>query len=304
MMDLYELHVDYNNVHRKAQRTLHNLKENILYPRTNSQDAEALQRANHLDYVPVEAPERLVPVAMGGQLVQPLLTAANVIRQTFDFLAGNLSLLRGSAAQSRTATQDKILAQNAGAGVQAMQGKVETFMAKVGLSMLWYAHYHPQLVMESEYRVPGHPGVNRRLFPPGSAIGPARNHDFFRSKFRLDPYSIRHKSPEERLAFIQASVQSIMPILPLLMQSGAMIDVQKLIELQAELGDEPRLKELYTIQEPPQPQEGGTGLPHDRTLPLQTEPTYNRRDVSQPEGPDQQLAEMPSFAPSANGAAA
>lgn len=304
MMDLYELHCDYNNVHRKVDRTLKNLKENILFRRSNSKDAEELQKANHLDYVPCEDPESIKAISLGGQLVQPLLTAANVIRQLFDFLAGNLSLLRGSAAQSRTATQDKILAQNSGMGVQAMQGKVETAMAKIGERMLWYAHYHPQLVMESEYKVPGHRGANRLLHPPGSPIGPARNFPFSRTKMRLDPYSIRHKTPEERLAFIQGIVGQLMPLMPILAQSGTMLDANALIEIQSELGDEPRLKDIFTVQEPPQaePGQGPAGLPHTRMLPTQTERTYNRRDVSQPQSAESQLAEMPSF--SSNGEAA
>lgn len=301
MQDLYELHCDYNNAHRKVAFTLKNLKENIVYPRNQSKDAEELQKANHLSYAPVENPEMIKAVSMGGATIQPLMVTAQGFRQLFDTMGGNLSLLRGAAAQSKTATQDKILNQNAGGTVNAMQGKVETFMSKLGESMLWFAHHHPELVMESRYEAPGSRGRTRRLYPPGSARTPARNHPFHRSRLTIDPFSIRHRGPEEMLGTINQIVGQLMPMLPMLQQSGQMLDANLLVQIQSELANLPIIKRLFVTREPPSA-EGDKGLSHGKTLPNQTERTYNRNDVSngQPPGADQQMAELPAFSP--NGA--
>jgi hypothetical protein len=291
MMDLYELHMDLNNIRRKAATTLRNLKENIIYRRSNSADAQELQKANHLDYVPVEDPTAIASISMGGQLVQPLLTAAAEHQQAFNYLGGNLSLIGGRSAQSETATQDKILNANAGMSIQAMQGKVETFMSLLGKSMLWFAHHHPELVMESEYTAPGAPAINRRLYPAGDASGPSRDFSFWRSKFRLDPYSIRHRTPEERLAFIGTVVQQLTPMLPILAAQNIQLDANCLVELMAEFGDAPEIRKLFTVRAI-QGQEQGAGPRHDKTLPAETERTYTRQSLAQPEGADQKVAEL------------
>lgn len=311
MMDLMELHLDANNVHRKANNALRRMKELTIYAQQNDLDAERIRRASDGDLVPVQDPDRIKPMVNGGATVQGLLTAAEIYKGLFNDIGGNLSLLRGSAAQSRTATQDKILNQNAGGGVEAMHGEVQRFMAEVGESLLWYAHYHPELVMESEYKVPGHAGINRKLFPGRADLPPGlhqRDFPFHRAKLRLDPYSIRHRTPEERLAFVNSVVQQFTAMLPILAQQGIAMDANFLVSLFSEYGDAPELKELFTTHAPPgddAPASGG----HERTLPTNTERTYNRRDEGgQPQGPGQALGEMSgadfgAAQPSANGVA-
>jgi hypothetical protein len=67
------------------------------------------------------------------------------------------------------------------------------------------------------------------------------------------------------------------------------------MDLQAELGDAPDLRRLFTIRSPTGDSAGGaTEPPHDRTLPAQTERTYTRRNVPQDRGSQaqQMLASM------------
>ena len=42
------------------------------------------------------------------------------IRSAFDFIGGNLALIGGRSPQARTAAQDKMLNENASAGVASM----------------------------------------------------------------------------------------------------------------------------------------------------------------------------------------
>lgn len=301
MMDLYELHMDTNNIHRKANRTLRNLKENIGYRRSANKDAESLRLANHLDFVPMEDPEAFKVISMGGTLVQPLLTAAAVYQDLFNFQGGNLSLLGGRKAQSDTLGQDKILNANAGSGVVAMQNKVQAFMSALGASMMWYAHHHPELVMESEYRPQGSRGINRKLYPASVKDKPNRDFPFSRSKMRLDAYSIQHKTPEERLAAIMTLVDKITPMLPLAAQQNIQVDMEALVDVMAEYSDLPEFKSVLTVREAVPQGEGPAGGSHERTMPTATERTYTRRDEGGEEGAAQKLAEMSAVEFSQNG---
>lgn len=304
MTDLFELHLDTNNVHRKVNKTLRNIKEVTVFKREQSQDADELRKADHLSFVPMDRPEDVRPIVSGGQFVQGLLTAAETYRGLFDFLAGNLALLGGRQAQSKTATQDKILNANAGAGIGFMHGCVQSTMSRVGQSLLWYAHRHPELVMKTFQKIPGTKGITRTLYPAGDERGRNRGFELPADAVRLDPYSIRYRTPEERLAGISQVVDKLVPITPILQQQGIVMDANFLVETFAELMDEPRLSQLFKTRPVPGAEQGGaTEPPHGKTLPSQTERTYTRRDESQPEGPEQGLAEMSpqDFGASMNG---
>lgn len=301
MMDLLEPHLDANNVHRKVNMMLRDLKELMIYPRGADQDAANMKKASSGDWVPVENPDKIKAVITGGQAIQGMMIAAEQYKSNFDFIGGNLSLIGGRQSQSKTLGQDKILNQNAGGSIQAMHSRVDTFMSKLGESMLWFAHYHPQLVMKSGYSAPGSRGINRRLYPAGDTRGPARDFELHRASLRLDPYSIRHKTPEERLAFIMSVLGQTAPMMPIFQQQGLGLDATKLMDIFSRYGDAPELEELY--QAMPPPGDGGKGQSHGRTMPTQTERTYNRNDVSSGQGPGagQQLAEMSKDAFASNG---
>lgn len=289
MSDLYELHVDANNVSRKVNNTLRRLKEITIYARNQSHDATAIRDSVDGDMVPVDNPDKIQQVVTAGAAVQGLFVALATYKDLFSFSGGNLELLGGRAAQSKTATQDKILAANAGGGISSMHDQVSKILSAAGENLLWYAHHHPQLVMESEYKPAGSRGVLRRLHPAG---GPHPNRDFpfKRSKLRIDPYSVRYRDPQERLAFVQGVVTMFTPLLPMLAQQGVALDANGLVQLFAELGDCPELVDAFTIA---QQQAGqGAGVSHERTLAPQTDRSYTRTNNPQPQGAQQQMAEM------------
>lgn len=292
MMDLYELHMDVNNVHRKANNMIRRLKEITIYQRNQEDDADAIKKAIDGQMVPVSDPDRIKTIVTSGSAIQGLFAAAEAYKTLFSFVGGNLELIAGRGAQSRTATQDKILNANAGSGISSLHDAVDTFMAEVGSALLWYAHNHPQLVMKSEYRVAGHKGVTRMLHPAGSRQSPRRDFNFNEFSIRVDPYSLRYKGPEERLAFVNQVLQTFAPMLQVFASQGITLDANALLSLFAEYGDAPELTDIFTIAQPPG--EGGQagGPSHDRQMPLQTERTYTRNSNPQPDQPGQAAAEM------------
>ncbi len=293
MMDLLESHLDANNIYRKISYTLKNIKENTLYSRNDEDDARELAKASHTDFVAVSRPDNFKLHVSGGSFVQGLAVAGKMYEGIFEMLGGSLSTIGGRKQNASTATQEKILNQNAGAQIEQMADTVNVALGKVGESLLWYAHHHPELVMRAEYKVPGARGVQRHLYPPGHPQQPNRSFPWHLAKLRVDGYSIRRKTPDERLQLVNAVMDRLAPLTPLLRQAGVMLDVNYLLRLYAELGDEPRLEELYSSQEPPtQGDAGQEGLPHTQTLPAKTERSYTRRNVSAEPGAGQMLGEL------------
>lgn len=290
MIDLYEPHVNANNVHRKANNTIRRLKEVTIYSRNQEHDAKAIKEAADGHFVPVDNPDKIKTLVTAGAALQGLFLAAGVYKDLFNHIS-NVDVIGGRGPQTGTVGQEKIVNANAGVGIAAMHGEVATFMSAVGENLLWYAHHHPELTMESEYKLPGTRGVNRKLYPASSEKYPRRDWPFNRAKLRIDPYSLRRKEPEERLAFVQGVLGMLTPLLPILAGQGVALDAHALVETLAYLGDAPELNDLFTAAPAPTGGESEGGS-HERTLPGQTERTYTRNSNPQPDRPDQKVAEM------------
>jgi hypothetical protein len=318
MSDLWELDQDANNTHRKISRMAARMKELTLYRRRNDEDANEIATKPDGSMVGVEDPETIKTVVTAGNALPVLMTVAAQFKELFDFVS-NVSIVGGRGPQAKTATQEKILAASAGAGIGVMQNAVLAFAAKVGESLLWLSHHHPQLEMSSDYKVPGLDiSEPRTLYPSQEQqrkanrfpiMTPARDHAFASMNFRIDPYSLSFRSPEERLAFLDQTVMQIAPLLPLFEQRGASFDPNVYMAYKSEYGDAPELKEMFTIRKPLGQDEGGaTELPHDQTLPAQTNREYTRHNVSEDKGSQSQqlLARMQNVdlggVPSTNGA--
>lgn len=289
MSDLWELDQDANNTYRKIARMAARMKELTLYRRRNDEDANEIATKPDGSMVGVEDPESIKTVVTAGNALPVLTTVAIGYKDLFDFVS-NLSIVGGRGPQAKTATQEKILAANAGAGIGVMQNAVLAFAAKVGESLLWLSHHHPQLEMSSDYKVPGLDiSEPRTLYPAGSDRDPARDYPFKSMGFRINPYSMSYRSPEELVAFLDQTVMQLAPMLPILEQRGISFDPTVLIDYKADYSNMPELKEMFGIRTPLGQEGGGaTELPHTQTLPAQTERTYTRKNTPQDKGAESQ----------------
>jgi hypothetical protein len=100
MMDLYEPHVDANNVHRKINNTIRRLKEVTLYARNQEHDALAIKKANDGEFVPVDNPDKIKTYVTAGAAVQGLMLAAGMYKDLFSTSAAtSRSWAAGAAGQ-------------------------------------------------------------------------------------------------------------------------------------------------------------------------------------------------------------
>lgn len=249
LQDIYGLHLLYNHVTRKLHRSAERFKELLVVAGAAMEDGSRIQNANDGDVIRSDAPERSKVATFGLAGMQPL---AGILMQTWDIFnrsAGNLEMMGGLGPQSKTLGQDQLLAQNASGAVADKQDATVTFTAQVCKALLWYWWKDPFRVMSSKFQVPGVPelSLDRHVSPVQRYKVPFEQIDL-----KVDPYSLQHQTPAQRLAFLQQTLQEMAPLMPLLQQQGVVFDLNAYLQKKAKYADEPDLADIVTMQEPPQ----------------------------------------------------
>lgn len=276
VQDLLDLHEAVNATVRKIMRTQDRIKELLLYEGSAADDAARITNASDGEGVKVDNIDRIKPAVFSGQHVQTLQAAVLIFKSMFDLIGGNLELLGGRGAQADTATQEKMLNQNAGAGVADLAQKANMWAESVCSALCWYMHHDPRRTLKSSYSPPGLPGMGilRQAPPERRAQVPWSEMDV-----RLDVYSIQPRTPATRLAFLRAVVQEMAPLMPLLQQQGIAFDANAYLEKIAKYGDEPDVADLFTVRDPVAPQQGGDQGGEAPSIPNPNKGEYVRRNV-------------------------
>lgn len=283
IQDLIDMDEALNGLTQKLIEQAARQKEILACAGGADGDANRIVEARDGEVIRMDNPDKIKPMGFGG----PHLSNQAFSTQLWEMLnklGGNLELLGGLGEQSKTATQDKLLNANASASMKGMQNAMVKHTAKVVESLCWFWHHHPQKVMTSYRPISGLPNpIERKVTPQQRQTVP-----FEAMQIQVDPYSLQHQSPEERLAFINQVVSQIMiPMMPILQQQGVSFNVAKYLELITEYGNSPDLAEIVETSSMPQPmdqqgQDQGGGM-----QPAQTTRTYNRVNASEKTGEGQ-----------------
>lgn len=283
MQDLMDLHLAANRTYRKLRYTIDNLKE-IIAARAGSDDGDKIMKANHNDIITLADPTNIQQMVIGGQSAQTLTAIATVWKDLFSFQGGNIELLGGRGPQSRTATQDTMLANNANVGVQDLQDQTTDFVSEVCRSLCWFWWHDPTKVMKTKHTLPGLPDMDiiRRVFPKGAQRRNGqqrllqRNGRFEELDIMVDPYSLQHATPQSKLRDLNQVVQTIvLPMMQLLVQQGKSFDIDAYLQKVAQWMDQPDLADIVTISEPPDTEQGPS-QPDKPPMPAATHREYTR----------------------------
>lgn len=290
LMDLFDPHEAANQFYRKSIAATARTKEITVY--RNEEDAKRVAQTSDGETTFVENPNEVQNVVYGGQHVQAVYGAAQAMRELFDFMGGNLSVLGGRGQSAKTATQEVLLNQNAQGSIADMADSTGRFMNEVVGSLCWYWWKHPHAVMESGFQVRGVPeeGGMRQVFPrnavdqAGRPRGLRRQADFETIDVRVDEYSLTPATPSQRLQLLRDVWRNeVIPVMPLLQQQGIMADYHGYFEKIGKYLDDPDFMELLTVQEPPADPTGGGSVDGQGQPPMpgNTERTYNRVSTSE-----------------------
>lgn len=279
IMDLIDLHVAVNNIFRKLLRQAERLKTLDLVAMGDTETGERIKNANDGDVVPVADPSKVTRLMTGGPVAE-LQAFGIAMRDLFSWLAGNLEMMGGLAQQAKTLGQEELLAKSSSAGVADKQDQTVKFASSVINALCWFYHHHPQQEMKVLHDIPGLPK------PLARRIGPQQRQQIPWEDLgvKIDPYSLRHQTPEQRAqALVQLVTQIVMPMAQIAQQQGVALDMHALLGKLGKYMDMPDLAEILTIQEPPAQEPTGGG--EEPGMPAQTKRTYERVNRGQETGP-------------------
>lgn len=250
-----------NNIFRKQKRRIQNLKRNHLYTPAGADAAKRIQGGNDDEWIQCDDPTQIGVHESGG--VDPNAHAFMLSGiETFDRMAGNLTAMMGLGAQADTASQEQLIYSAASKKEASMQYRVVD--GAVGLIknlafLLWNDRFK---TIQGRIPIEGADGY----FIDANWNPYEREGSFEDYKLNLDLYSMPYQSPAQRLGALNSLLTQIYaPMIPMLMQQGGQINIQKLTEIYAELLNEPRLNEIIQFtgftpesveEKPPMPTSG------------------------------------------------
>lgn len=291
IMDLIDLHRHYNRAYRKLMRQTRDAKKVMGYRGGQTDEVKRLQDEPDGGMFQCDNPESLKEIETGGPS-NAVLVMSDHIRTTFEFVGGNMALLGGRTPQSRTAAQDKMLNENASAGVSDMADVAATFFERCLSALNWFWWNHPTKVMKSTWTNPGMPSMKRtRTVYPGTAKSPpgSLQRKGPLPRIKVDIYSLQRQTPQSRLAFINQVLQTITPMLQVLQAQGVAINANELIAVFSKYGHEPDLQKIFQYLQPPEQQ--GTSEPQSGGMPANTTRTYERYSAGG-QGPQEKKADL------------
>lgn len=271
IQDIIDLHLAQNETLRKIMRQTERAKE--IYGVQGGADADGNRtlQSNDGDMVKIDNPANIARMQFGGAQ-QEVIAASLAFKNLFDEAAGNISTLGGLSAQAKTATQEKMLNDNSGAGVADKQETTISFVSSVVKALCWYWWHDPYKVMRTKYELPGlERSITRYVKPQQRQQGRFEDLDI-----KVDPYSMAHSTPQMRIqGLIQIIKELWVPLAQPAMAQGITPDLRKLFKLAGKYFDQPDLERILGITEPMgQPQNGGGA-----TMPQSTERRYVRESM-------------------------
>lgn len=269
-----------NNLIRKQARQAVRQKDIHTYTPAGAKDAQRIQQANDGAFIQVQDGTQIGEVRMGG--VDPSNQAFLLgVMEMYDRFAGNLTAMLGLGAQAPTASQEQIIQGKVSNKEAQMQYRVldaaSRLIRDLG-GMLWNDQVK---VIPGQIPIDGAEGY----FVDATWRPDDREGTFYDYQIDIDVFSMGYTSPAARANTLnQLITQVYAPLGGLLSQQGGQLNLQKLVELHAELLNIPQLRECIQFQTI-LPGEGAETT-ESPALPSSTTRTYQRQNI--PTGGTQQ----------------
>lgn len=267
MIDLDEM---ANTLIRKLRFQAVNRKTVIPYQ--NDEDAQAVKEAEDLQTVKMNNPAGLGSLTVGG-VDQASLAFLIAVKDWFSYGAGNMDAIGGLGVQADTATQEQIVSAASSRKLAEMTDRTVEFTREIVHDLGWYLYRDP--VRE---RTLSKPVAGTDLSIP-SRVGPTERQrgQWLDYHFDIDPYSMQHPSPAQRVQAIMQTIQTVASMAPLAEAQGVSIDFPALMRMLGKYTGIPNeLEELLTFVEP---REAPAESERRASKPAFSERTYTRRNV-------------------------
>lgn len=273
-VNLKGMHELQNRLHRRMELDSHSHRVVNCFPPGGEDDAEKIRKAERNSWQRINDPKSIAQVEVGG-IDQRDMAFATFIQEEYDRFAGNLQAMGGLGPQAATVGQEEIVQGNVSRMEADMRMNVVIFASDCILDLGRLMWEDETLELQSSMLV-GPSGINVSAnWTPGHRVGKFDDYDF-----RVEPYSMVFKTPQQHLQEIFQVLHEIAPLWPMFQASGATIDAMALLDEIARLMNKPELKRIITFAIPPE-MGGGPGGDENtvRQSPV-TSRTTTRKNIS------------------------
>ena len=243
-INLKGMHDFQNRLHRRMEEDSDAHRVVNAYPPGGEDDAESLRTAKRNSWHRISDPKSIVQLESGG-VDQRDQALALFIQDEYDRFAGNLLARGGLGPQSSTVGQDEMIHG------QVSRTEADERMAVVGFAsdcildlgrLMW-----EDQTLELQSSMPiGNSGTTI----PSDWIADYRQGNFEDYEFKVEPYSMVFKTPEQKLQELFQVLREIAPLWPMFQASGATLDAQAIVEEIARLKNRPEFKRFITFAAP------------------------------------------------------
>lgn len=243
-VNLKGMHDLQNRLHRRMEQDSDAHRVVNVYPPSAAEDAENLRKAQRNSWHRMNDPKSINQVEFGG-VDQRDQALAMFIQEEYDRFAGNLGVMGGLASQADTATQETMLAGQVSRTEADMRMAVVKFASECILDLgqlMW-----EDQTMEMTSSVPmGNTAIQLPMdWTPEYRVG-----TFEEYQFKVEPYSMVFKTPEQKLQELFQTLQQLAPLWPMFQASGATLDAEAIVDEIARLKNRPEFKRFITFASP------------------------------------------------------
>lgn len=253
--DLHELG---NAIFRKLAKQADTKKTVAVFQGGNDEEINRLKNARDGDGIRYNGSEPKA-ITVGG--VDPQTLGFYIqLKDIFNVFAGNLDSLGGLSPQADTATQEKLISEATGARMQSMADRTVEFAQAIFKRLAWYLWTDPvrertiHKIASKRYGL----GISKKWTPE------TRDGDFLDYNFDIDVFSIQDDSPATRVQkVITAFERIVFPLMPMMQEQGAYIDLKELTDYVGKNSNIPELSSFvkFTSATPEEVEMRGNPMP-------------------------------------------
>lgn len=242
--NLMGMHLLQNRLHRRMEDDSDAHRVVNVYPPGMEDDAERLRTAQRNGWYRGKSPEQIKQFETGG-IDQRDMGLATFIQQEYDRFAGNLQAMGGLGPQSSTVGQEEMIYGELSRNVADMRMAVVNFASDCILDLGRLMWEDQTLEIKSSIPV-GNTGIELRSdWTPDDRQGAFEDYEF-----RVEPYSMVFKTPEQKLQELFQVLQQLAPLWPMFQASGATLDAEAIVDEIARLKNRPEFKKFITFANP------------------------------------------------------
>jgi hypothetical protein len=207
-------------------------------------DANRLRTAERNGWYRGKSPEQIKQFESGG-VDQRDMALATFLQSEYDRFAGNLQAMGGLGQQASTLGQEELIHGNVSKNVADMRMSVVSFASECILDLGRLMWEDANLELQTSMPL-GNTGITvNSSWTPDNRQG-----NFEDYEFRVEPYSMVFKTPEQKLQELFQVLREIAPLWPMFQASGASIDAEAIVDEIARLKNRPEFKRFITFANP------------------------------------------------------